>query len=266
MRPIELYKFTYGPSNEYYTSYDTNIVYLGNTYKAIPIGRSKIELKNDVSKQSIDVTIDNSEYPPKNWFNGFVEDIVSLTIFQQTESGTNVIWKGRVVSISPEPSFIKITLESIFTSLRRPGLRARYQRNCRHVLYGPECRVTRTYHEIDVLATGIDVTGTIITLGYISTFPDGDFSAIAAPGDYFTGLLRFNDTYRTIIEQTSTTVKISKPIPLLSYTLSYTSTNVFLYRGCDKSRTRCQDRFGNLNNYGGFPFIPSKNPFDGSII
>jgi hypothetical protein len=36
--------------------------------------------------------------------------------------------------------------------------------------------------------------------------------------------------------------------------------------GCDHSVSTCAARFGNLANYGGFPFIPTKNPFSTGVF
>lgn len=33
-----------------------------------------------------------------------------------------------------------------------------------------------------------------------------------------------------------------------------------VYPGCDKTRDDCENKFGNLSHFGGFPFIPGKNP------
>ena len=41
---------------------------------------------------------------------------------------------------------------------------------------------------------------------------------------------------------------------------------VTLVAGCDHSMAVCAGRFDKLDNYGGFPFIPPKNPFDGTPV
>lgn len=43
-------------------------------------------------------------------------------------------------------------------------------------------------------------------------------------------------------------------------------SGVQLTAGCDHSTSTCQSRFDNLDNYGGFPFIPTKNPFSTGIF
>lgn len=41
---------------------------------------------------------------------------------------------------------------------------------------------------------------------------------------------------------------------------------VWVYLGCDKIHTTCKDKFNNLNNFGGFPFMPAKNPTSRSLV
>ena len=38
------------------------------------------------------------------------------------------------------------------------------------------------------------------------------------------------------------------------------------FAGCNHTTEVCDGKFANLLNYGGFPFIPQKNPMDGTII
>jgi len=52
----------------------------------------------------------------------------------------------------------------------------------------------------------------------------------------------------------------------MSYGMIYGSLTVTLYPGCPRDRQTCNDRFNNLENYGGFDWIPSRNPFNGSSI
>ena len=43
-------------------------------------------------------------------------------------------------------------------------------------------------------------------------------------------------------------------------------TAISLYPGCDHTRETCKAKFDNLLNYGGFDWIPAKNPMGGSSI
>jgi hypothetical protein len=82
-----------------------------------------------------------------------------------------------------------------------------------------------------------------------------------------------------ILKQDGNTLYITWGIPFLeeyspgqgsgygySYGNSYGSQTVNLYPGCNKSMDHCINRFDNILNYGGFPWIPGKNPFGGTSI
>jgi hypothetical protein len=75
---------------------------------------------------------------------------VTLTIFrghEQVLGETVAHWDGRVVGAEPEGQRILRNCESIFSTLRRAGVRAKYQRLCRHALYGWGCRWWRLGNE-----------------------------------------------------------------------------------------------------------------------
>ena len=55
-------------------------------------------------------------------------------------------------------------------------------------------------------------------------------------------------------------------VELLSPAAIESGTPVLLTVGCDHSTQTCASRFGNLDNYGGFPAIPSKNPFSTGVF
>jgi len=38
------------------------------------------------------------------------------------------------------------------------------------------------------------------------------------------------------------------------------------YAGCNRTIQECSSKFNNTLNYGGMPFIPTKNPFGGDPI
>lgn len=255
MKPVELYRFVQGETITTLTSSDTAVVYNLETYTPAPLGRSGIELKNELSKANIEVKFALDNAVARGWMNAVTEEKVSLTLFSQNESTTSVIWKGRMAAIRPGLADITFVFESIFTSLRRPGLRARYQIGCRHALYQRGCNLDKAAHA--VAATVTAATGLVLTVPAAAGFPDGEF---------FTGMLEVSDgTFRQITKHTGSSVTLSRAIPSLSAALLLGDVAVTLYPGCNRTRTRCIE-LGNLPNYGGMPFIPIRNPFDGSSI
>jgi hypothetical protein len=72
---------------------------------------------------------------------------------------------------------------------------------------------------------------------------------------------------RYIIDHSGTQLTLIVPLSDLTEDVNDSSGDalVALYPGCDHTRETCKDKFDNLANYGGFPWIPSKNPFANSV-
>lgn len=256
----ELYRFSEQASAKIWTFTDGNeaVTYGGEKYVPASIGRSEAQVKNEIAKANIDVELSLNNEVAMRWLSDNGEKIVTLTIFERDKGGVfNVVWKGRLSSIAPGMTNITLKMESIFTSLRRPGLRARYQRACRHPLYGKGCYLNP--EDYDVPGSVTAVTKKTFTVAAAATKPDG----------YFTGgMLRAADgTLSYVIEHVGNKVTLQR----LSYSLSQEIESglpfdVKLYPGCDHTRATCKAKFDNLLNYGGFDFIPQKNPMGGSSI
>lgn len=259
MVPVELYKFADSTNVWYYTSSDRDVTYEGNTYVSTTIGRGEIESKANVQRENIEVTfaVDN---PMARGFLQYIPDtIVTLVIFIQYDVGTFVGWKGRLAAIKPEKSSLKLVFESVFVSLKRTGLRAQYQRQCRHMLYSPGCGVQKEDHM--VTATAISCTG------YRLILQSGVSEAL---GFYTGGIAEYNGSMRGVINHdTSNAMDLADMWPALKEAIlsaGGTGVEVKLYPGCDRSKNVCIDRFANYENYGGFPEIPLRNPMDGRSI
>lgn len=265
MTTTELYRFIQGQQVWTYTSGDTAIAHDGEIYTPIPIGRTEIEQAAEINRAAISVALPRDN-PIAAMFLAYSPDAVTaLTVFRKEAGMVTVAWKGRVVAAKANGSEVVLECESVFTSLRRPGLRARYQRQCRHTLY--RCGVDRGDFAVRSAVDAID--GALISAPAAVTFPAGYF---------FGGMLESPDgVLRFIVEHQGALLTLARPIEGLaeqfaasgygqSYGRHYGGLAVTLYPGCDRSREICATRFYNIENHGGFPWIPQKNPFDGNSI
>lgn len=256
----ELYRFSEqdAPTVWRYTSGDEEVTYLGETYAPASIGRSEIAARNDLARANLDIEVPLTNPAGLRWLSDNGENIVSLTIFERSTVGTfSTAWKGRLVAVIPGMQSITLKFESIFTSLRRPGLRARYQRSCRYALYGRGCTLDAEDFATDGECTAL--VGPVATVAAADAQPDG----------YYTGgMLRSPDGVLSfIIAHTGAALTLQR----VSYSLLVAAEDGFpfdvkIYPGCDHSRATCNSKFDNLLNYGGFDFIPQKNPMGGSSI
>lgn len=227
-------------------------------YVPASISRTDAEVKNEIAKANLDVTISLNNEVGLRWLADNGEKIVSLTIFEREKNGTvNVVWKGRLSSIVPGMNEITLKMESIFTSMRRPGLRARYQRSCRHPLYGRGCRLDP--EDFAIAGTVTATTKKTFTIAAADAQVDGYFVG---------GMLRAPDgALSYIIAHVGSAVTVQR----FSFSLQQAveagdDFDVTLYPGCDHSNATCNAKFANGLNYGGFDYIPSKNPMGGSSI
>lgn len=266
----ELYRFVEGSNVTTYTSCDEEVEYNGETYTPVALGRSDAVLKNELTKANMEIKFSLDNPAARRWLANRGEAVVTLSIFEEDETspGTfNSMWKGRLASVKPNSSELVLVFESIFTSLRRPGLRARYLRTCRHSLYGRGCNLDREDFAVEGVLTSI--SGLTCVVPEAASFQAGWFATgmIEAPD----GSLRFitnhvGDTLTLIRPFESLVAELANSGYGMGYGLYYGQLVVRLFPGCDRRRVTCNGKFDNLPNYGGFDWIPVRNPYDGSSI
>ncbi|HSH42876.1 MAG TPA: phage BR0599 family protein [Arenicellales bacterium] len=266
-RPAELYRFTQGEQVWTYTSADAAIEHNGETYEPAALGRSALEQTAEINRANISITLPRTNPVAALFLADSPEAITALTVLRQEQDSTLTLWKGRAASAQASASEVSIEFESIFTSLRRPGLRARYQRACRHTLYGRGCNVDKTAFAVPGRLA--DLSEATATVPVAAEYDDGTFYGGMLETD--SGVLRF------ILAHEGEQLTLARPIAELaeafaasgygrSYGMYYGGVAVTLYPGCDRSRATCDTRFDNIENFGGFPWIPGRNPFDGNSI
>lgn len=257
MTPTELYHFTDNITSWYYTSADHDITHDGNTYISTTMGRNEIESKGSIQRENIEIAFALDNPMARQFLLYNPENIVMLTIYVNTNVGLFVGWKGRYAVIRPEKSTIKLVFESIFTSLKRTGLRQSYQRGCRHMLYDSACRVDKNMYLSNAVVSNVAKYNVTLTAP-VSGKPDGYFNG---------GVIAYQGGMRGIIKHEGNLIVLTDLWHVLKKAsdISHSET-VLLYPGCERTSESCKSKFSNFANFGGFPFIPFRNPMDGSSI
>ncbi|MFN4063440.1 MAG: phage BR0599 family protein [Parazoarcus communis] len=268
--PIFLYEFVQGEQAWRYTSAPDAYEWGGHTWQPSSLSHSDVTQSSEMAKDGISLKFPRTDEFARQ-FLGYAPDLVTSVTLRRghADDGEFVVyWRGRVSGSKSSGASISIDCESIFTSLRRPGLRARYQRTCRHALYSRGC--TLDPEDFAVAAPVTAAAGNVVTVPAAALQPDGW---------YLGGMLRAEDgSLRLITAHAGSQLTLSRPIEILitavpaaGYGLSYGKwyggeVVVKIYPGCDRVRATCESKFDNLDNFGGFPWIPTKNPFGGSSI
>lgn len=258
MSSIDLFKIVVGARTWRLTSAEKPQTYLDEFYTPTAMGRGETESKNSLAKANLDVKLPLGHELSVRLLTSLYDEVVSLTLFNDDGEDVAVVWKGRLASIKPENTHLTLMFESIFTSLRRPGLRARFQKSCRHALYFPGCNLNMA--DFEVPATLSAISGTTLTV------PE---AASQADGYYIGGMAQAADgTLAFITNHVGDQIVVQRvPYPFITQLEEEgAGTAISIYPGCDHRRATCIAKFNNLLNYGGFDWIPRKNPMGGSSI
>jgi uncharacterized phage protein (TIGR02218 family) len=257
-QPIELYVFTRDSEIYRYTSGQGEVIISGQLYENFNIKRAKIEQNQDIGRNPVSFDADHSLPFVQQYLGSPPTDIINVKILRYHASDntkeTIIFWLGRVVNVKFNGDKVSLRCEPIFTSLKRPTLRRLYQRTCPHLLYGPICTINKdSFKTVSIVSA---VSGTTIKSNSFTAKPNGYFSG---------GLLLWKvnnvTNKRFILTHNGDTLVINLPFPGIT-----PSNSVDAFPGCDHTLNTCSSKFFNHLNYGGFPYIPQKNPFSGSPI
>lgn len=250
-QPVELYTFRYGTNRLDYTSSDSAYVYETRAYEPASLQRTAIEETSEISRSDLKITCAH-DFEPSRWFDPYPpSEVVTLELrrLHRPDGDVKLFWIGRVLTCRWVDTSAELSCESLVASMRRPGLRRLYQRGCPHVLYGTGCGVAAASYRHS--ATLSAVSGTTVTASAFDAQPDGYFAGGYLEWQNGTRLER-----RAIRTHVGTDCVMSHPIPGLP-----PFATVYAYAGCDHTLATCGTKFANQLRYGGFPYVPQKNPF-----
>lgn len=250
--PIELYRFTTQTRAWYYTSAAYEVTYEGDTYKPSSIKRSSIKNSINLLNDGVSLVFPLGDEFASQFIGFAPEELFNVEIFRDDGSEDwELYWPGRIVAVKVERRKISIECMSNFSTVRRPGLRARYEYQCRHALYSGRCGLSDTSWRV----TGSVIGGSdsTIIVGEAGVYDDG----------YFTGgkVTLADGSARFIVDHVDDNIELNRP-----FENAPTGLLVYLFAGCDHQFETCRDKFSNQDNYGGFPYIPDRTPFNGSSI
>lgn len=257
--PVELYTFVRGSITQRFTSADADIVVSGDTYTSAVLTRSSIRTTAERARNALQVTCAR-DFPIAELFRvSPPSEIIALTLrrLHRDDGDVAVGWMGRVVNCEWQAgSTARLNCEPVSSSLKRMGLRRKYQRQCPHVLYlqGPgQCNVNRATHSTTTTVTS--VAGTLVGVASLPSMP--------WPGGFIEWVLPDGSIERRFIEEVPSGGVLKITQAFQGITVGQTVT---ISPGCDHTQNTCITVYSNGDNYGGFPFIPLKNPFDGTPV
>lgn len=260
-QPVRLLRVSYLTNEWCFTTAEMSIAHDGLNYIPMPFKHDEPRPTGDIARASINITVPQ-DCPVGELFRiRPPSGVVTATLLGKhlTEpDAVTTIWKGRIVNVDWQQPWLVLTVESIYSSLRRVGIRRKLGAGCPHPLYSNGTGLCNADREaFSRTYTASSVSGLTVTC-----------SAGEADGYFAGGYVEWTHATAGYQEQRMVTesyadgriVLVSQPVGLVP------GQPVTVYPGCDHRSATCSSKFNNAENYGGFEFTPTKNPFDGSAM
>lgn len=253
--PIECYEFVTSNGTFRVTSYDQPITVAGLLFNPLPITRTAMEvaaITDNLVTVDFNVPI-TSDIAKACAFLDTPKDL-TVTVYRVNEGDDyateyTIEHTGEFAGASTSELWATIKTGSILqTKLNGQASSVYYQRVCNHLLYDERCKMVRA--DWTVTATVVKIQAQKITVD-----DDGGINNYLRGGEI---LNTRTGEKRAIIGNTDNAILAG-----LKFIDIVIGDTVELSRGCNHLRLGdCKNVFNNVTNYGGFDFIPDKNPFE----
>lgn len=254
-RPVELYQFTIGSTIYRYTSAEDQVSFSSQTWFPRQISRNNPDQSSEDRRQQIEVILPSSDTLARRFIAIPPGPNVQLVVtrFHRSDAEAVILWQGNIISAGYSNdnticTLVGVTSEAAFD---RPVPRFKYQGLCNHVLFDGGCGLDRESFKYTGTCTA--VSGNTITVSGLL--------ASEGAGWAVGGYVNFGDQdYRLVVSQSGDVLTL-----LVPFETSPLNQSVEVFAGCDHTLATCNSKFSNVVNYGGFPYVPTLNPFSSGL-
>lgn len=248
-QPAELFHIWYGSTHWRYTSAEEAITYSGNEFLPAGVKRGTVGYDSNLEVSVLEVTFARMTAPIAQYIALNPLELVWIEVLrvfrEQSPVEAGVVFLGQIRSVS----FVGLSCVAECVGfehfLRQPVPVFRYGPQCNWTVFDSRCGVSSAAYTNAVYLTGVSSNGLELT-GKFGVREDGFFSG---------GVLSWSGTSRMIVNHIGNSISLRYRIAGLQ-----AGHTVSVYAGCDRNVETCRDKFDNVINFGGDPFIPDDNP------
>jgi uncharacterized phage protein (TIGR02218 family) len=249
-KPVELYHiWRDGGENWYYTDGDVAVDFGGNTYEVATLSRGSVRYNSKLEAQTLKISASYLEAATVTFISINPVEILWVSVMKlhrdQVPLEASNVFVGQIKTVLFKGKLATADCVGFEHFLKKPIPVWRYQLNCNHRVFDDKCALTKSSYKTTTAIT-LDSTGLVLTSSAFGAQADGFFIG---------GEVTFGDESRTITAHVGNNVTLMYKFLLLAST-----DTVDAYPGCDGRAETCRDKYSNINNFLGFPFIPSENP------
>lgn len=264
----ELFEFTIGTETLRFTNNPSAISYGGNSYTPAPIVREDISNSADNIETQIMMPLDQID-TLETFIVRMYSNVIWVKIMTYfSSSSVPVIFLGLISHYAfTGKKQLKMRLTTFKDSNNCLVPQCVYQPSCRWELFSPECGLSKSATGFRFqLVYGFDLTN----VGNKFTLPHSVGGIPDTENFFLYGTIEIWGDVTETLFVTKQVVNVST-IDLYTLTAPYTTTTstlpAYIYMGCDKKLATCYAApKGNIDNFGGFPFVPTKNIFKDTVI
>lgn len=262
-QPVSLYEFRMASQLWCFSGGETATTLFPDTddervYEPVPISDTGVIQSGDINNDDMTITVPKT-IDLVGLFAGTPPSEAIYVYLRRKHRGDTeapIIWVGTVTNVKIKTATTaEIVCRMLTASFDRNGLRLSFSRGCPHALYDGGCKVSKASY-----ATAIQVealTGATITSVGLNAFATG----------YLAGGFFEWTTMPGVIERRPIEGQSGNVLNVLGTTDGLEVGDwITVYPGCDRTTLTCATKFNNLLNYGGFPHMPGKSPFDGDPV
>lgn len=276
-QPIELFRFSNLEESFTYTSGPNEVLFQSETYVPIPISRTDPDLEQIQTRRNLIVKVPIDNLFAQRYVVTVPASIDDFELYRRhsTDGGTPEtiqFFSGRVTNVAFSDNEAQINIQNFGATLERLCPQQTSRNPCNHILYDSHCAVDEDQFRITGVVTAISSDGLTITLDTgTNTIPDTSLqlsAQITADADFFNGgfIRRGGIEHRMVRTTNDLTGNVAEFTILFPMQTIAVGTALDLFAGCDHQLPTCTTKFTNTPKYGGFPFIPLKNPFEIGIL
>lgn len=163
---------------------------------------------------------------------------------------SKIAFNGTTVAceLTPEPLFVDMSVPRFFA-----------ERSCNHPFCGPGCELSRDDWKFDTTILAVDPAARTLTV---------EGQKAGAAEDYFQAGHLYHDLSKmrlsigwSAFDGSDTKLKLGYWHPELAVGQTLTA-----FAGCRHTVEDCTNKFANQANFGGFPYVPNRNPVTNGVL
>lgn len=305
MARAELYQFTHGSKQWFFTSARKAVTHNENTYYPVRgLSRGNIE-DADIDKCEVELTFPHPDLLKNEQEQSFTQvflnkiylESVYFTLIELDGSESLVLFKGRVTQpkFDDRDNTMTLVCSTAESFMRRNILTRKFQRTCPNNIYDKFCGLDFNEWAFEVTITavaGLDITYTVNPTQVVDELGNPVFEQVPVLDEFGQPVLdgEGQPTYTDgdpVMEVKSYPAGwlnrgVLKKDGVFTFIVGNSSNgNARLYRqhielevgdvvllapGCDQSHKTCHEKFNNHLRYGGHPNMPTENPLETQLI